>query len=230
MQFYAKARKNMVDCQIHTSGVAHAKLLETFETVPREKFVPSSYQDVSYLGEDLILNDGRFLLEPATHARMVEALELNEDSYVLDLSVSGGYSAAVLSPLVTTVVAIDPKKPHLDQAQNVWDEIEATNICGFKGRLDKGWAEDGPYSHIFVSGAVSEMPEDLIAQLQPGGKMILVLKEKGQQFGQVRLVRRGLSQDNNDQPEGEIEYSSVSLFESACPYLPGFEPEDRFSF
>jgi len=175
MQYYTKARKNMVDCQIHTSGVAHEKILESFETVPREKFVPKDYQDVSYLGEDLLMGKDRFLLEPATHARMVEALDLMPDSYVLDLGVSNGYSSAVLSPLVTTIVMIDPQKRVLDRAQEVWNEIDASNIVGFKGRLDKGWAEDGPYSHIFIGGAVSGLSGHIFAQVQPGGARVFVL-------------------------------------------------------
>lgn len=230
MPYYTKARKNMVDCQIHTSGVTHEKILEAFETVPREKFVPKEYQDVSYLGEDLLIGADRFLPEPATHARMLEALDLTPESYVLDLSVSNGYSAAILSSLVTTVVVIDPQKRVLDKAQDVWNEIDASNIVGFQGKLSDGWAEDGPYTHIFMSGAVAKVPDNIVAQLQPGGKLITVVKKKGQQFGEVTLVRRGMAQDNQEPSHAGVSYSTVSLFESACPYLPGFEPSEEFSF
>lgn len=223
MSGFNQARKNMVDCQIHTAGVNTPAVLGAFETVPREKFVPKAYRDISYLGEDLPMGEGRFLLEPSVHARMIEALEIGGDEMVLDISLSNGYSAALLSKLASTVVTVDPKPSYVSLAAQIWDEIDVRNVAAFEGKLVHGWSPEAPYDVIFIGGAVGEIPEVLAGQLSPGGRMVCIVKKPGEKIGQAVLVRKG------NKKNGE-EYSTHALFEAGAPYLPGFEPKPSFSF
>ena len=71
---FAEARTNMVDCQIHPNGVIDPRILYAFETLPRENFVPDAKKKVAYNDEDIVLENGRLLLEPQVHARMLQIL------------------------------------------------------------------------------------------------------------------------------------------------------------
>lgn len=217
---FSNARTNMVDCQIHTSGIVMPELLHAFETVPREKFVPAKMKNVAYVDEDLAIGDGRFLLDPVTHARMIQAAEPSAQDVILDIGGVTGYSSAIFSNLVMTVVALEEKKKYLDHADKVWAELEACNVAGFKGKLVAGAPEHGPYDIIFMNGSVSEIPANLIEQLAPGGRLVTIIRKAGEVMGQVTLL----------QSLGEKGFSSYTLFEAGCPFLPGFEPKPVFSF
>jgi protein-L-isoaspartate(D-aspartate) O-methyltransferase len=217
---FKAARTNMVDGQIHTAGVVRPDILQAFETVPREMFVPQERRGVAYHDEYLPVINGRFLLEPITHAKMVEAVDPCEDDLVLDIGGASGYSAAILAPLVSSVVAVESDPDCFQQAQLLWQDLDVLNVVSYEGALPEGNLENSPFNLIFMNGAVSEIPQSLVNQLEIGGKLITVVKKPGEVLGEVTLVKA----------LGGGEYSSVSLFSAGVPYLPGFEPEREFQF
>ena len=73
MTNYAAARTHMVDSQIHTMGVTSDAILDAFRNVPREQFVPTDRMGVAYTDEDMAIGPGRYLVEPVTHARLLQA-------------------------------------------------------------------------------------------------------------------------------------------------------------
>lgn len=210
----------MVERQIHTAGVNDPHILDAYRNIPREAFVPEGLKHIAYMDEDLLLGDGRFLLEPITHARMVQALAPASEHVILDVGGVTGYSAAILSGLVTTVIALEQQKTCLDRAAKIWEGLEICNVAGVKGCLSAGYPENAPYDLVFMNGAVSEMPEKLVEQLTPGGRLITILRKPEFKIGQVTLVKN----------MGKNEYSTHCLFEAGCPYLPGFEPQPQFVF
>lgn len=220
MSDFSKARSHMVDCQIHTNGVTNNLLLQSFETIPRERFVPEPIAGVAYQDEDLVFPDGRFLLSPMIHARMIQALDLKPDDVVLDIGGGMGYSSAILSPLVSTVIMLEETKPYIDHAIKLWDEMTLCNIAAIKGKLVKGHRKNAPYNAIIMNGAVHEIPLDIVNQLEVGGNLICILRPDGAVMGQVTLVRA----------LGKDDYCAYNLMEAGCPYLPGFEPPSAFSF
>ena len=221
MTDFNAARKNMVECQIETAGVANPDILEAFSTVPRENFVPKIAQDLAYMDEDLIFGDDhRFLPEPTTHARMLEALELRKEDVVLDISNTNGYSAAILSPLVTTIICAEGEKTVINRAQKAWEKMGVFNAVGCHSALTDGCADHAPYDAIFMAGSVTEIPQKLLDQLSEGGRLVAIVRKPDEVMGQVTLV----------QSLGEKGFSSYTLFEAGSPYLPGFEPKPTFSF
>ena len=139
---------------------------------------------------------------------------------VLDVGCAGGYSAAVICNMVTTVIAIEQTQKYLDSAQAAWDGVEASNVAGFKSVLKTGYAEEAPYDAIILNGAVAEIPAHLATQLTTGGQMVFVHRPVGHAMGQVTLL----------QHTGEGAYSLRPLFDAGTPYLKGFEPADTFVF
>jgi protein-L-isoaspartate(D-aspartate) O-methyltransferase len=219
MSDFSSARKHMVDSQIHTAGVIDPAILEAFEAVPREKFVPKNLKAIAYIDEDLAISGQQGLLAPVTHARMIQALKPAATDVVLDIGGTTGYSAALFSRFVQTVIALEEQEPLLKQANAVWQELGACNVVGIQGQLTRGCPKYAPFNIIFMNGCATEVPNALADQLADGGRMALIVKKPGQVMGQVTLVRKT---GNN--------ISAHVLFEAGGLYLPGFEPIPSFTF
>ena len=220
MPDFSQARKNMADCQIRPSGITMPGLAEAFESVPREKFVPDTLKRIAYTDGDMSVGEGRYLLNPTTQARMIQAVQPKASDVVLDIGGATGYSAAVLSSLVTTVIALEEKQKFIKIADKIWQELGICNVASLSAKLTQGSPEHAPFDLIFLNGAITEIPEKLVAQLGEGGRLIAIIKQPGEAIGNVTLV----------QSLGEKRFSSYTLFEAGAHYLPGFEPLPAFSF
>lgn len=220
MNDFTQARRNMVDGQIHPNGIVMTELLEAFDDTPRERFVPTSLQGVAYSDEDLDIGGGRFLLEPISHARMIQALEPKMSDVVLDIGGTMGYSAAIISKLVSTVIAQESDEDYLLSAGLIWEELGIYNVSGVVNDLNQGCPDHAPYDAIFINGAVDHLPENLVEQLRPDGRLICVVRKAGSSVGQATIV----------QSLGGKKFSSSVLFDVGCPYLQGFEPQSVFEF
>ena len=217
---YEQARRNMVQCQLSTNGIVDEKLSNIYGFVPRERFLPPEKHCAAYSDEDIILGKSGYMMEPLVHARMVQALDPHPDANVLVVGDVTGYSCAVLSNIVSTVVSLEPKKGCLDHAKTVWEELSFCNIPVLKGDVRKGCPEHAPYDLIFVNGAVAEVPEALLEQLSPGGRLVTVMKPDPLGTGTVLLVQR--------LPQGG--FSHVTYQDASPPYVEGLEPQPAFAF
>jgi len=220
VQDYTNARKNMVECQIHPMGVTHDGILEAFSTVPREAFVPNTIKPIVYCDEDVAIGGGRYLLEPSIIARMMQQADLKSDDVCLTIGSGAGYTAALLSKMVSTVVCIEEDKALLEHAQATWDAHDYCNIVGLVGDITKGAPDHAPYSLIIINGCVSHIPAQIKEQLAPEGRMLGIIQPTPNGAGKATLV------DCND--EGIC--SSRVLFDAHTPYLNGFEPKETFRF
>jgi len=217
---YAQARESMVASQINPQGVIDERVLNAFRTVPREYFVPDRLRSVAYVDEDLILEDGRIMMEPVIIARMIEKVSVQPEDVVLNIGDDTGYSSAILSMLATTVITVETKPGQLDSARQVWAECSYCNVAALPGDLNEGCPEHAPYNVIFLNGSVAEVPQIFLAQLSVGGRLIAVLRPYGAKMGVMTLIER----------VGDGKYASRALFDAATPYMPGFEPRPDFIF
>lgn len=220
MMNFELARKNMVDCQIHTNGVIDKRILNAFETIPREKFVPSRLQNTAFNDEDLRVAEGRYLLEPSVHARLIQALDLKPEGVVLDIGGGTGYSAAILSSIVSTVVVVESEPTFLDRLADTLDQLDIRNVATFSGDLREGNAGHAPYDSIIINGAVASVPQAILDQLAPDGRLVCVVKQAGKPMGEGTVFQKA--------ENGSV--SSYPLFDAATPYLEGFEPRATFNF
>lgn len=217
------ARVHMVESQIHPMGVVHEGVLKTFEETPREQFVPEGMGSICYCDEDIEVAPGRFLMEPSVLARMVQALlgqECGTDKVALLVGAGSGYNAAIMSPLFTTVVALEEDQTLLKDAQRAWDQLGCNNIAGVEGKLTAGYPGSAPYPFILIGGTVAQIPEEIKGQMAIGGVLVALVRPAGQGLAQAILMNR-TDQDT---------FSQKALFEAGCPYLTGFEPEKQFVF
>ncbi len=213
-------RANMVDGQIHTNGVVNEGLLEAFLTVPRESFVPERLQDVAHTDESVDIGQGRYLIAPMVHAKMLQEAGLHSDDVVLDIGTGYGYSSAILSSLVTTVISIENNKRHCEKAKRLWSSLDLCNIVLVENDLPDGDAEHAPYSLIVINGAVNEVPQNLLDQLDNGGRLVAIVQEQGAASGRAVLFLKDESGD----------VSSRTLFDANIPALDAFAAESAFVF
>ena len=217
---YQAARTNMVDGQIHPSGVVNPDLLTAFENTPREEFVPKDRRAIAYYDEEIALGDDRFMIEPLILSKMLQELDPSEDQIVLDIGGTTGYTAAILSPIVSTVIALEEDAALQKQAQKIWNKLDLCNIVAVEGKLKDGDPKNAPFDIIVINGAVAEIPQNICEQLTEGGHLITVLKASGKTMGQVVKVRA----------LGNSRFSTTTLFDAGASYLPGYEPKPTFSF
>ncbi|MFA5591987.1 MAG: protein-L-isoaspartate O-methyltransferase [Micavibrio sp.] len=221
MTDFATARQSMVDSQIHPLGVVNDAVLEAFGQVAREDFLPEGARGIAYCDEDIALGGGRWMMEPATHARLLQAASPEDGDRVLDIGGGSGYSAALLARLCAHITALEPDTGLMDAAQAIWARLGcAAVIAPVSGPFAQGHAAGAPYNLIFVNGAVGAIPPELVAQLAPEGRLAAVVRKAGEKIGRATLVTK-----NANGIAGER-----ILFDAAIHYLPGMEPQTGFVF
>ncbi|MCL6284128.1 protein-L-isoaspartate O-methyltransferase [Ruegeria sp. 2012CJ41-6] len=216
MPDFAARRRTMVDTQIRPSDVTKFPIIEAMLDVPREAFVPDARREAAYAEEMLDLGDGRVLPEPRTFAKMLDALNIQDDEAVLDVAAALGYSTAVTARLAQLVVAVEEDADMAGEAQSLLSEAGADNAIVHHGPLAEGAAEHGPYDAILVQGGVEQVPEALLAQLKEGGRMACTFVEDG-----VGTVRIGYKSG------GRLSWRYA--FNAGGQLLPGFTKQPEFS-
>lgn len=220
MTDFTAARNAMVDSQIHTMGVVSDDILNAYRTVRREEFVPEGRRGIAYCDEDMPVAHGRCLMEPVTHARLLQSAQPKASDTVLDVGGATGYSAAILSSLVSRVIAAEPDAALLALAEATWKKFGCNNIVPHQGAFAAGCAAHAPYNLIVINGSVAELPQPLLEQLATGGRLLAVVRRAGDRIGRAVLVTKSEA--------GAI--SERVLFDAAVPYLPGHEPRNGFVF
>lgn len=216
---YALARLNMVESQIRTNKVTDAGLIDAFESVPREIFVPKNKRGIAYTDEALEIGSGRYMLEPMVLARLLQAARPAPGDVALDVACGRGYATALLSHLVSTVVGVDESAELVEFGNAVLSGLEIDNAALVSGPLTSGYAKQAPYDVILVDGAVDVVPSSLFDQLAEGGRLVTI--EGGSSSGPGLAV---LYEKRGGQVGRRI------LFDAGTPMLPGFQREPGFVF
>lgn len=215
MSDYATRRTAMVDTQVRPSDVTKFPIIEAMLTVPREAFVPHDMREAAYMGKNLDLGDGRVVLEPRTLAKMLDALDIQNNELVLDVGSAYGYSSAVIARMAEAVIAVEDDAGRVSEAQASLSELHYDNVVLHEGSLTDGAPDHGPYDVIILQGGVEELPETLISQLKSGGR-IACLFMKGN-LGDVRIGQK---------TDAGITWRSI--FNAGAPVLAGFERAEAF--
>ncbi|WP_417689588.1 protein-L-isoaspartate O-methyltransferase family protein [Roseibium sp.] len=219
MTDFAQSRRKMVDNQLRTNDVTDHRILDAMEWVPREKFVPASKQAVAYIDEELPLNtEGtRFLMKPHVFGKLVQLAAVRPDDVVLVVGTGSGYSAAVLSRLAASVVAVEEDAGLAAAAGDRLVDLGIENAAVIEGKLTDGCASEGPYDAVIIDGAVDVTPQSLLKQLKDGGRLVVIEGRGG--AGAARLY----------QASGDASASRFG-FNASVAVLPGFEKKAEFVF
>ena len=170
---YENQRKIMVEDQIKRRGVKDVGVLKAVQKVEREKFVPEKYRDLAYSDNPLPIGHQQTISQPYIVAYMTEHLQISKSHNVLEIGTGSGYQAAILAELAHHVFTIEIIPKLAESAEKVLMELAYENITLRTGDGYKGWPEEAPFDRIMVTAAPNEIPEKLVEQLAPNGRMIL---------------------------------------------------------
>ncbi|QDY69625.1 protein-L-isoaspartate O-methyltransferase family protein [Qingshengfaniella alkalisoli] len=216
MPDFASRRVTMVDTQVRPSDVTQFPIIEAMLNIPREVYVPAEKQETAYLGENMPLGNGRYLLEPRTFSKMLNGLNLRGDELVLDLGCGLGYSTAVIAHIVEAVVALEVDAQLANEAETTLGEQGVDNAAVINAPLFEGAPKHGPYDAIMVEGAIERFPDALSDQLKEGGRVAAVFAEN--ELGVVRIGHK---------IDGQITWRYE--FNASAPVLDGFGKETEFA-
>jgi protein-L-isoaspartate(D-aspartate) O-methyltransferase len=193
----AVLRLAMVQHQIEVRGVRDAKTLAAMRHVPRHLFVPKAPLSTAYGDHPVPIGNNQTISQPYIVAFMTEALELQGGEKVLEIGTGSGYQAAVIAEIARRVYTIEIVEPLGRRARTVLDQCGYTNIEFLIGDGYRGWPEHAPFDAIIVTAAPDHIPQPLIEQLKPGGRMVIPVGEFAQQL--LKITKR----------DGELHYESL---------------------
>lgn len=160
-------------------------LLAALSKVRREAFVPEAEAPLAYLNAPLPIGSGQTISQPFIVAIMTELLDLKPGDIVLEIGTGSGYQAAILAELAHQVYSVEVIAKLAESARRALaaEGYHNVEIRWSDGAL--GWPEHAPYDAIIVTAAAAHIPQALLAQLRPGGRMIVPV---GKQHGRQMLV------------------------------------------
>lgn len=148
-------------------------VLEAMLAVERHRFVPERLQSEAYMNHPLPIGFGQTISQPYIVALMTDLVAPDADDVVLEVGTGSGYQAAVLARLVRHVYSIEIIEGLANQAGERLVELGYDNVTTSLGDGYFGWEEHAPFDAIVVTAASTHVPPPLIAQLKPGGRMVI---------------------------------------------------------
>jgi protein-L-isoaspartate(D-aspartate) O-methyltransferase len=195
----------MVEQQLRSRDVVDERVLAAMERVPRELFVPERLRGRAYDDAALPIGDGQTISQPYMVARICEALELRGNERVLDVGTGSGYQAAVLAELAAEVDTIERIPALAERARANLEAAGYGRVRVHVGDGSRGLPERAPFDAIAVAAAAPELPPTLYDELEPRGRLVVPVGNRGIQRLEV-IVRS---------PEGPAVLRSVP-----CRFVP----------
>ncbi|MBK9519845.1 MAG: protein-L-isoaspartate(D-aspartate) O-methyltransferase [Anaeromyxobacter sp.] len=175
--------------RLRAEGIRDERVIASMARLDRSRFIPDRWRAEAGRDAPVPIGEGQTISQPTLVGLMTAALRLSGDERVLEIGTGSGYQAAVLSPLCAEVYSVERLPGLAAQARAVLlDELGVTNVHLRTGDGALGWPEEAPFDRILVTAAAPEVPQPLLDQLAPGGRLLApVGTQGGPQW--LRLVR-----------------------------------------
>ncbi len=184
----ARTRERLVQ-RLKDQGIRSEAVLAQIRNVPRHLFVDEALASRAYEDTALPIGRGQTISQPYVVARMTEKLlEDFDGEKVLEIGTGCGYQTAVLAPLVKKIYSVERIPELLRKARQRLRDLDIYNVQFRPGDGWQGWPKYAPYDGIVVAAAAEQIPENLLAQLAPGGRLVMPVGPPGRQ--ELTLVVR----------------------------------------
>ena len=159
------------------TSALNERVVEAMKAVPRHEFVTAGFQANAYDNTALPISHSQTISQPYIVALMTELADVSSESVVLEVGTGSGYQAAVLAEIVGHVYSIEIVEPLGLEAKARLQRLGYDNVTIKIGDGYHGWPEHAPFDAIIVTAAAPHIPEQLIEQLKPGGRLVIPVGE-----------------------------------------------------
>lgn len=184
-------RQAMVQEQLRPRGIEQAAVLDAMSRVPRERFLPPDMQAFAYDDRALPVGFEQTISQPYMVALMTQLARPTPASRALDVGTGTGYQAAVLGEVVSEVFTIEIVPELATGARERLETLGYSNIRYRVGDGSRGWPEAAPFDLIIAAAAPTEIPGALLAQLKPGGRLVIPIGDERQRLVVVEKDEAG---------------------------------------
>lgn len=167
-------RKKLVD-EIASKGIKDHRILDAVNAIPRHLFLDSGFLNFAYEDKPFPIGSGQTISQPYTVAFQTELLDISKGQKVLEIGTGSGYQACILAEIGAKVFTLERQKKLYEKTREFLPGIGYRTIKCFYGDGYKGLPAFAPFDRILITAAAPEIPEDLINQLNPGGKLVVPL-------------------------------------------------------
>ena len=169
---YRADRERLVRESMEARGIRDPAVLRAMRDTPRHEFMPNEVRKFAYEDRPVPIGYGQTISQPSLVAFMTETLDLSKDHRVLEIGTGSGYQAAVLSLLAREVYTIEIVPPLAMSSAETLKRLGYRNVFPREGNGYRGWPEKAPFDRIILTAAPPEIPQALVDQLKPGGKLL----------------------------------------------------------
>jgi len=212
---FTRMREAMVASQLRTNAVSDPRVVSAMARVPREDFLPENQRTLAYRDTAVPIAHGRAANLPIATGKLLTQAQVRAADHVLLIGAAGGYAAAVLALLARDVVAVESDPALATLARTALSAY--SNVELIEADLATGAPKQAPYDLLFVDGAVEHLPQALIDQVQPGGRVVTGIEDRG-----VTRLAAGVRSAGG--------FGLTTFADVDCVSLPGFTRPKTFTF
>jgi len=176
--YWRQQRHEMVRAQIERRGVTNGRVLDAMRSVPRHAFLPDRLRGQAYTDQALPIGEGQTISQPYIVACMLAALQPTGKGRALDVGSGSGYQTALLSRLYEEVIGVERVVTLAEGAARRLEELGCANVRIVVADGTLGYEEGAPYDAIVVGAGAPEVPQPLVTQLAPGGRLVIPVGDR----------------------------------------------------
>lgn len=192
-----KQRRSALADQIREKGIKDEQVIEAIRTIPRHVMVDTALESRAYEDTALPIGSGQTISQPYTVAVQTELLQVKKGDKILEIGTGSGYQAAVLCQMGADVYSVERQDELYHRAKKLLQKL------GFRPHLKLGdgtlgWKAYAPYDGIVVTAGAPVVPDDLVKQLEVGGRLVVPV---GNQESQVMIRITRVSEDSYEEEQ-----------------------------
>ncbi len=171
------------------AGITDQRVLSAIEATPRDAFLAGIFRERAFEDRPLPISCGQTISQPSVVARMTQELDVQPRHKVLEVGTGSGYQAAILSRLARRVYTIERHTGLAKAARDLLRRLDLANVTVVPGDGSFGLEQQAPFDRILLTAAAEDPPTPLLAQLKPGGIMILPVGQSDTVQNLIKVVK-----------------------------------------